>query len=170
MEGHERILLPNSGRFFSLLKMQKCSLSTWRRTKGVKMSENMLIFLYYIGLPTFLCIFTAAWLSHGSQSQHNCFDRSFDSSSPLLRFTCFILVSCKSQIRPFFGEVVDEEETIAWIMSWPIMLPASDASRCFSLAVQAEPNEMVRYGVIDHLCQTKAGIHRGLSSIHYVNH
>lgn len=51
------------------------------------------------------------------------------------------------------------------------MLPASDAiwEDASSSAGQVDPNEMLWYRVIDHLCQTKAGIHRGLSSIHYAN-
>lgn len=38
-----------------------------------------------------------------------------------------------------------------------------------SSAGQAGPKEMLWYQVIDHFCQTKAGIHRGLSSIHYAS-
>lgn len=52
-----------------------------------------------------------------------------------------------------------------------MMLPASGAmwEDASSSAGQAEPNEMLWYGVIDRLCQTEAGTHRGLSSIHYAN-
>lgn len=39
----------------------------------------------------------------------------------------------------------------------------------FSPADPAGLNENLRYVVIDHHCQTKAGIHSGLSSIHYAN-
>lgn len=62
-------------------------------------------------------------------------------------------------------------KAIVWMMAIPVVLLASDATRrdAFSLAGQAEPNEMVGYGVIDHLCQTKTGIHKGLSYIHYAS-